>query len=84
MLLAVIYGLFLTVQFGASQLETPGSDNSSCQTDGSLQVQQQFNHTSDAMAPLGRSSSGLWIRCKKCWYNDSRRCQCECGSRLGY
>ena len=86
MLLAVIYGLFLTVQLSASQLETPGSDNSSCQTDGaprSFQVQQQINYGSDDMEPIAPSSSALWIQCTEDWYNGSQQCQCECGDSLG-
>ena len=86
MLLAVIYGLFLTIQVSASQIETPGSDNNSCQTDGvpqSLQVQSQLNYGSDDTEPIAPSSSGLWTRCKEYWYNGSQWCQCECGERLG-
>ena len=86
MLLTVIYGLFLTVQLSVSQIETPGSDNSSCQTDGapqSLQVHRQVNYTNDAMEPTAPSSSGLWIQCTEHWSNGSQWCQCECGESLG-
>ena len=86
MLLAVFYGLFLAVQLNASQIATPGSDNSSCQIDGasqSLQVQRQFNYGSDDMEPISPSSSGLWIQCTEDWYNGSEWCQCECGDSLG-
>ena len=87
MLFAVIYGLLLTVQLSVSQIDRPGSDNSSCQTDGapqSLQVHRQINFANDDMEPLSPASLGLWIRCKEHWYNSSQWCQCECGSRLGY
>ena len=86
MLLAVTYGLFLTVQLSVSQIETPGSDNSSCQTDGapqSLQVHRQVNYANDAMEPIAPSSSGLWIQCTEHWSNGSQWCQCECGESIG-
>ena len=86
MFLAVFYGLFLTVHLRDSQIETPGSDSSSCQTDGalqSLQVRRQIDYGSDVMEPLGPSSSGLWIQCTEDWYNGSQWCQCECGESLG-
>ena len=85
MLLAVIYGL-LTAQLSVSQIETPGSDNSSCQTDGapqSLQVHRQINYANDDMEPLSPASSGLWIQCTEHWSNGSQWCRCECGDRLG-
>ena len=84
MLLAVIYGLLLTVQLSASQIETPGGDNSNCQTDGapqSLQVRRQVNNANDVMETIASSPFGLWIQCHQ--YNGSEKCQCECGDRLG-
>ena len=86
MLLAVIYGLVLTIQLIASQIEIPGGDNGSCQTDGapqSLQVQSQINYGSDDMEPITPSSPALWIQCTEDWYNDSQQCQCECGDKVG-
>ena len=87
MLFAVICGLFLTAQLSVSQIDRPGSDNSSCQTDGapqSLQVQRHiYTNDSLCMQHQAPSSSGLWIQCKEYWYNDSQRCRCECGDRLG-
>ena len=86
MLLAVIYGLFLTIQLSATQNGTPGSDNSSCQTDGvprNFQVQRQINYGSDDMEPITPSSSALWIQCTEVWNNGSQQCQCECGENLG-
>ena len=86
MLFAVIYGLLLTVQLSVSQIDRPGSDNSSCQTDGapqSLQVHRQTNYANDAMEPIALSPSGLWIQCMEYWYNGSQWCQCECGESLG-
>ena len=83
MLLPVICGIVLTIHLSASQIGTPGSDNSSCQTDGapqSLQVQSQLNYGSDDMEPIGPSSPALWIRCKEYWYNGSQLCKCRCGS----
>ena len=87
MFFGVLYGLLLTVQLSVSQIDSLGSDNSSCQTDGvprSLQENRQIEYAKDNMEPIPLSPSGLCIRCKEYWYNDSRRCQCECGSRLGY
>ena len=86
MLFAVIYGLLLTVQLSASQIGTPGSDNSSCQTDGapqSLQVQRQVDYTNDTIEPTALSPSGRWIQCWEYQLNGSQQYQCECGDSVG-